>query len=331
MNPAADVITAFQILHQNWFAILWNYAFALFGILILFEISILGIRSIANNGGLYDVVCGLGLRFLSLGFFLAVLLFAGEWLPAIINTFSQAGAEAAHMPSLQPDEVFYQGLAIGLKMLGQLTRIGNLANPAGLFAGLIAVFMVIFSFLVIAVQMALALIRSYLLIGGGVVMLGFSGWSGSAHLSERYLWVLAGAGLQLLFLYLLVGAGSHLGPTWADLINDTNSWDFKVPMIVAAGSVLYASVCVSIPHMVGSLITGDNGGSFYDVLRATSMAQQTTNTLQNVVEKLSLNSPKNQNGTTSVSSAARMSVGTGGGGGTPQGAVPKLNSTPARP
>jgi type IV secretion system protein TrbL len=189
-----------------------------------------------------------------------------------------AGQQAAHIDTLDPNEIFTSGLGIGAQMLWEMTGLGLLTNPTGVLSGLVAALIVIFSFGIIAIEMAITLIESYILTGAGVFMLGFAAFRGTASISERYLSFTIGVGLKLFVIYLLVGAGATLAPEWGKLINQTTMLDYKIPFTVAFSALMYAAVAMRIPALAGALASGTVAMSFNDVMGATVMATRTAAT-----------------------------------------------------
>lgn len=326
MELGDGIIQQFQALQHVWFVSLFAHALWLFRWLTLIEVALCGIYWIADSRGFEAIVGGLGIKLLWIGFMYAVLLNANTWIPAIQNGLMEIGAEAAQVPTLSPGEVWLMGLGLGLKMLWSYVTFGSLANPAGLASGIFCSFAVFISFAVIAIQMGVTLVKAYILSGAGVLLLGLAPLRVTASISERYLNVSIGIGLQLLVLYLVIGAGQTLAPHWADQINDSTAWDYKVPWTVAYAAVLYATVAMSIPKLAGSLASGSVSMGFGDVMAAAFMASRVTAMARNALNSGGGRSPS---GATPISSAAQVSVGSGSGN-ISQGAVPKFNSMPAR-
>ncbi len=84
------------------------------------------------------------------------------------HQFVQAGREAAGIEGINPGEVFLQGIGLAGSMSAGLMRWKLLYQPAALFAGLFAVFILFFAFCAISCQLALTLMESYIMTGGGV-------------------------------------------------------------------------------------------------------------------------------------------------------------------
>ena len=272
LSPMDSVPDQFNLLKELWIPVLWNYANDLFLLLATVEIGLAGLLWVVQREGAENIGAGLLRKFLWLGFMYAVLFHADTWIPAIFRSFMIAGQQAAHIDTLDPGEVFTSGLGIGAKMLWEMTGLGLLTTPTGVLSGLVAALIVIFAFGIIAIEMAITLIESYILTGAGVFMLGFAAFRGTASISERYLSFTIGVGLKLFVIYLLVGAGALLAPEWGKLINQTSMLDYKVPFTVAFAALMYAAVAMRIPQLAGTLASGTVAMSFHDVMGATVMA-----------------------------------------------------------
>src|SRR5262245_4456075 len=278
LSPMDSVPDQFNVLKELWIPILWNYANDLFLMLATVEIGLAALLWVVQREGAETIGAGLLRKFLWLGFMYAVLFHADTWIPAIFRSFMIAGQQAAHIDTLDPSEVFSAGLGIGVKMLWQMTTWGILTNLTGLVSGIIAALIIIYAFGLIAIEMAITLIESYILTGAGVFLLGFAAFRGTASISERYLSFTIGVGLKLFVIYLLVGAGALLAPMWAALVTDTSMLDYKVPFTIAFAALMYAAVAMRIPALAGALASGTVAMSFNDVMGATVMATRTAAT-----------------------------------------------------
>src|SRR5207244_4888485 len=70
------------------------------------------------------------------------------------------------------------------------------------------------AYLAIAIQFVVAMVESYLVIGAGVIFLGFGGSRWTAAYVERYVAYAVSVGMKILVLYLLVGAGMTVSTGW---------------------------------------------------------------------------------------------------------------------
>ncbi len=112
-----------------------------------------------------------------------------------------------------------------------LMRWNMLYKPAIMVSCLIASWAVFFAFLAIAIQMGLTLMESYIVIGGGIILLGFGGFRGTVSIAEKFLSYMIGVGVKLFVISLLVGARSQLVMTWLALAQDARFLDIvSTPM-----------------------------------------------------------------------------------------------------
>src|SRR5256886_14412101 len=140
-------------------------------------------------------------QIVAIGFLYALLLNGGAWIPAVIQSFSQAGATAAGLTDLSSTGVFDQGLALANRILNATSDLGLLDGFfASLIAGITAIVVVI-AFAVIAAQLLVALVESFIVIGAGVLFLGLAGSCWTKFFTERYLSYVASTGVKLLVLY----------------------------------------------------------------------------------------------------------------------------------
>ena len=70
------------------------------------------------------------------------------------------------------------------------------------------------AYLAIAIQFVVAMVESYLVIGAGVIFLGFGGSRWTAAYVERYIAYAVSVGMKILVLYLLIGAGMTVSQGW---------------------------------------------------------------------------------------------------------------------
>jgi type IV secretion system protein TrbL len=191
----------------------------------------------------------------AIGFFYALLLNGGTWVPAVIQSFSQAGATAAGLSDLSPTGVFDQGLALANKILNATADLGLLD---GFFASLIAgitALVVVIAFAIIAAQLLVALVESFIVIGAGILFLGFAGSRWTKFFTERYLSYIASVGVKLFVLYLIMGVGMGIAERWMPVLE--RGGFSPIPFFyVMGGSLVFVFLTWHIPSVAGSMMAG---------------------------------------------------------------------------
>src|SRR5438132_2146238 len=201
------------------------------------------------------VLASLLRQVVAIGFFYALLLNGGTWIPAVIQGFSRAGATAAGIANLNPTGVFDQGLALANKILNATADLGLLDSFfASLVAGITALVVVI-AFAIIAAQLLVVLVESFIVIGAGVLFLGFAGSRWTRFFTERYLSYVASVGVKLFVLYLIMGVGMGIAARWMSVLE--RGGFSPIPFFyVMGGSLVFLFLTWHIPSVAGSLTAG---------------------------------------------------------------------------
>src|SRR5207247_499954 len=198
---------------------------------------------------------GLLRQVVAIGFFYALLLNGGTWIPTVIQGFSQAGATAAGITNLSPTGVFDQGLALANKILNATADLGLLD---GFFASLVAgisALIVVIAFAIIAAQLLVVLVESFIVIGAGILFLGFAGSRWTKFFTERYLSYLASVGVKLFVLYLIMGVGMGIAARWMPILE--RGGFSPIPFFyVMGGSLVFVFLTWHIPSVAGSMMAG---------------------------------------------------------------------------
>ena len=103
-------------------------------------------------------------------------------------------------------------------MLEPLGVLGFVTATIASIIGGLAALGVVFAFGIIAAQLLLTNVESYIVVGGGVLLLGFAGSRWTADIASRYLSYAVAIGIKLFSLYLIIGIGNSLAGQWGVLL-----------------------------------------------------------------------------------------------------------------
>jgi type IV secretion system protein TrbL len=275
--PSAPVISdpssltqAIEQVSTVWFTSISPFAFEIFWALAGLEMAFLGwtLWRTWNGQDIRSVIFTATNKILMIGMFLALLMNAGTWMGAIINSFVQIGKAASGVPSIAPSVVLLQGFKIFGKLLWEAFKHGLMADIATAHALVFAGTVIIACFLVITIQFIIAKVQTFVALGAGVLFLGFGGSGYTSSYVERYFAYSFGAGIRLMMMYLLIGAGWMMTNSWiaaAQAIPFTQA-GVQASYLIAAGAVLYASVCWFLPSHIAGLLGGSPNLSHSDML-----------------------------------------------------------------
>ena len=249
-----NIDLAFQTATLQWLDTLIPIAQRLFILLATIELTWSGIWWALASRADEIVMVSLLRKVVTLFFFYTVLLLAPTWMPMLIGSFTQAGGLASGIGTLDPGTVFSQGVQISWLMLKTTAKF-FLANLIPGFL-LLPPLLVFFSFLVITTKMLMTLVESYIVLGGGVLLLGFGGSLCTLGLSEGYLLHALRVGVKLFLFYMVVGLLTTMTNGWYDLVRDDFLLLNPVPLFEIMGSsFIFASLVWKIPDFAAAMIS----------------------------------------------------------------------------
>ena len=256
----------FSTTTQPWMTTALHYAQGLFFALVAIEIAWSAITYVLQKDSLPDFVASLLLKILGVGFFFIVLQpqYGPVWIGDIISSFSQAGSAISGQVQLTPGDpssVFNCGTDIANAMLestseNQGMTLGNLLPMIEIvLTSMICALGVVLAFAIIAGQLLITLIESYIVIGAGVFMLGFTGSRWTLVFGEKYVGYAVSIGIKLFMLELIVGLGFDLGQQWGSLFaNGIAPPETYIEVVGAA--LVFGFLAWQIPSLAASLMNG---------------------------------------------------------------------------
>lgn len=266
MNNLDNIVQTFEWAGQRYMNIMQPLAEKIFFGLVLIELIITCIHFVADQDQPARLFAEFLKKSLALGFLYAMIANAPSWFSAILNGFAQLGGRAAGIPGLSPSTVFGNGLAMFQAIYRGFASLGwfhlTMASLIAVIAGLI----MFLSFALIAGQMLLALSEAYVGLGGGVILLGFSGSRWTIKFAENFIGWIVGVGVKLFFLYLLVGVGMTITAGWNSALTGWTVADPTLPLTIAGGALIFLLLSWEIPNVAariaGSSVSLNLGHAF---------------------------------------------------------------------
>jgi type IV secretion system protein TrbL len=264
-----DIVRDSQSISATWFGALFPIAQGIFWALVLIELIWSAIWWAVDREDGLGVVTALLRKVLSIAFFYALLI-NNDWIRAVIHGFSLAGSTAAGLADLSPSNVFDQGLALATMVFTAPNELGLLDK---IFPSIVAAFcavIVIAAYAIIAAQLMVALVESFIVIGGGILLLGFSGSRWTEFFSERYLSYVASVGVKLFVLYLIMGVGMSIAARWVPLLS-AGGFSPTPLLYVTGGALVFVFLTWHIPSVAGGMMVGAVTLSLADVYYPTML------------------------------------------------------------
>ena len=211
-----DIATRFYTAGANYSAAIQPYAVKLFVALLLIDILVTWIQFIAE--GQLDASHFLGRlikHILSGGFVYLMIVNAFSWMNAVLKSFSAIGASVTGLPALNPQSVLKIGINTANIIFNSPGNASMMTNFEQAIVQSIAAFIVLLAFVVTAAMLLLTLIESYLVVGGGVILLGLGANRFTAPAAEGYFGYVIRVGVRLLFFYLVLAIGVQMANEWS--------------------------------------------------------------------------------------------------------------------
>src|SRR5271156_1188818 len=253
-----DIATQFYNAGANYSTAIQPYAIKLFVALLLIDILVTWIQFIAE--GQLDAPHFLGRlikQILTGGFVYLMIVNAFSWMNAVIKSFSSIGAAVTGLPALNPQTVLEVGTNMASTIFNSPGNASMMTNFEQAIVQSVAAFIVLLTFVVTAAMLLLTLVESYLVIGGGVILLGLGANRFTAPAAEGYFGYVIRVGVRLLFFYLVLAIGVQMASQWSTaLVAACKPVPATLPWFTTYGvppSSIVTTVCsgaVSVPTML---------------------------------------------------------------------------------
>jgi type IV secretion system protein TrbL len=262
-NAPTSILEEYKSLEGQWISKLFGAAQRLFVLLAGIEV-IWSFTLLALEKADFQLLTATIIRkIMWISIFYALLLYGvtpdgGGWIPAILNSFQLLGQNASSIGPLGPSAIVGFGVNTAVDLLSAASDAGFLTDMGTALTLVFCAVVIFISYLAVAIQFVVALVESYLVIGGGVILLGFGGSRWTAPYVERYIAYAVSVGLKILILYLLVGAGMTLSQGWAGVaLGIGNSAEpARTGFDLGAAAVMFLAVCWMSPKLASAVLGG---------------------------------------------------------------------------
>lgn len=177
---------------------------------------------------------------------------------AIQEIGNSLGAKASGSPvDINPGSIINLGFQICKELLTRLITFNLFRSFAIAIVTLLAAVVVMYCFVVIAIDLILIQIGSKIILAGGIFLLAFSALQWTREYAERYVHTFFHLGIKMIFMYILVGIGAGLARDWAQLL-DTAPMNqlIESEIAVMVCAFIYYKLCEKLPDHAASYLTG---------------------------------------------------------------------------
>ncbi len=242
----------------QWTTNVFIYANTLFGILAVIEFAWSAAVMLLEKSDLQTWTSALIRKLMWIGAFYALLLNGRSWIPAIIDSFTQIGQNAAGLGALSPSGIFMQGLSLAGALMDGASTSAFFTNPGTSLALAFAALLIVISYTFITINFIVTLVESYLVVSVGFIFLGFGGSRWTAPYTERYIGLAVSIGIKIVLLYCLISAGFDLSLGWLNEAQGiaTSARPVMTAFDVMGGALIFMMCCWQIPKLFAAVIGG---------------------------------------------------------------------------
>jgi type IV secretion system protein TrbL len=263
-GPGFNTTVPSQIMDQfrnnrlQWTNNVFVYANSLFGLLAVIEFAWSAAVMLLEKSDLQSWTSALIRKLMWIGAFYALLLNGRFWIPAIIDSFTQLGQNAAGLGALSPSGVFIQGLSLAGALMDGASTSAFFTNPGASLALAFAALLIVISYTIITINFIVTLVESYIVVSVGFIFLGFGGSRWTAPYTERYIGLAVSIGIKIVLLYCLISAGFDLSLGW---LNEAQGISISprpamTAFDVMGGALIFMMCCWQIPKLFAAVIGG---------------------------------------------------------------------------
>ena len=259
-----SMMATFQGNANKWWAILESYALRLFWILAVIDFAWMAIMLALSLGEFQEFVAQVVRKIIVLGLFMALLIFGRTWAAAILDSLiiaaGTANTHAGGATSISPSNI----LDTGFMVCSMIASRMSVFNPSEALSFVIAGFIIMICYALIAAQMLLIYVQSYVVLNAGVILLGFGGLSFTREITLKYFQAALSVGAKLFVMILVVGLGQQVVISWVTPF----TIDLRQLFLFIGASIVLLALVKAVPDMVGDLINGFSWGAGEPLSRA---------------------------------------------------------------
>lgn len=276
-NWAIDVMDQIAFDYQNafraWLGQILTVTADLFFWLALIEFVIAGIMyAIATPEARAGTTGRFMIKIMLISFVYLLITESQSWVLPLISSFSEVGEYVTGL-TLSPSEIVAFGTELSVKMLKAMGVRQTLMSPMMAVYNALAAFVVFGCYVLIAAQVVLTLVHSYLLLSVGLFFLAFAAFRATVPFAENYIMACIFVGIKLMVLYFLVAVGDALTRSWVAAARQAPSFfdlDTSTIFYIIAGVATFALIAWFLPGKVASQITGGARLGLADAMRRSS-------------------------------------------------------------
>ena len=175
----------------------------------------------------------------------------------LIVSMEDLGKNAAGLPGgASHSSIIDTGILIWHQAMNNM----NILDPIDSLVGLVLSLGILIILAVIAVNMLLLLIASWVLLYAGIFLLGFGGARWTTDIAINYFKTVLGVGIQLFVMLLIIGIGSDLLTSFYSKMGK-NVLNYEELAVMLVFTIALWVLISKLPPLISGIVTGSSIGS----------------------------------------------------------------------
>jgi len=188
------------------------------------------------------------------GFFLWLLLNGPDFAARIVNGLLKLAGQASGAGAMNPSGV----IDVGFSVFERILSATSVWSPFDSIVGLIVGFIILVILALVAFNMAMLMIASWILGYAGIFILGFGGGRWTSDMAVNYYKTVLGIGIQLYSMVLIISIGLDIIKSLETSMSAMSFTDMGAMLLSAVFLMLMVN---NIPGLLASPISGGGGSA----------------------------------------------------------------------
>lgn len=277
-DPVPGLMNQWQTITQQFGAEMVDQGAKLLFSLLALQLTINGIKALIKGEDLIPMLGQFVRTLLTTTVFFLFIVKAGTWFPEIIDSFNSIGGGATKTGPLDPGAIMQLGIsvvesirsAIAAKSGAGITDF--MRSVGSSFQSLFVEIFTLLAFMVLAGQLALAMLRGYLWVCIGPILLGFGSLSYTKDIAVNTLKSGISTGVTILTCYVIAGvAEASVDIFNAQIASFTmDNWTGLWNCVGVAGLLALASW--QVPKLANDFLNGSVSGGVGETMATAGVA-----------------------------------------------------------
>lgn len=279
-NVLDSIEKIFYEASSSWLLNAETYAKQFLITLAVIDIVVIGMKHVLKVDSIQDIFSGIILKTFVIGGILTLL----QLLPMLtdpnrgfLKGFEILGSRITGVNKLSPTGVIDTGLEVVNVFIQHMKNAPITAFfQAGIY--LIAVAVIIYCFLTVAIELLTTKIEAYILMFGGCFFLCLGGSKYTKKYSDGYLTYCLTTAIKLFIAYLVVAVGVGIGEIVAERLgkDPIAQGDYQAVIVTVVIFVMYAAIAKKISAIANGFLSGMTSTSSGDHFATGGAAVATT-------------------------------------------------------